>query len=75
METCSPVSQAGPRDTGDLEGWFPEQQWEPDLGSYLIQNCISITQMCHLGMTGSMCTKETEKGMWATPATASSSSN
>lgn len=29
METCSPVSQAGPRDTSDLEGWLPEQQWEP----------------------------------------------
>lgn len=31
METCSPVSQVGPRDTGDLKGWLPEQQWEPGL--------------------------------------------
>lgn len=29
METCSPVSQAGPRDTRDPEGWLPERQWEP----------------------------------------------
>lgn len=31
METCSPVSQVGPRDTGDLKVWLPEQQWEPGL--------------------------------------------
>lgn len=31
METCSPVSQVEPRDTGDLKGWLPEQQWEPGL--------------------------------------------
>lgn len=49
METCSPVSQVGPRDTGDLKGWLPEQQWEPGLGKYLVENCISTTWVCHLG--------------------------
>lgn len=61
METCSPVSQVGPRDTGDLKVWLPEQQWEPGLLQTWWKT-VSATSVCHLGTARSTHTGETGKG-------------